>query len=93
MSGWLDGYGPAPQPLANPPRPEVSRTTAPAVIAAAWSKGQRRIMIEALCCEECGNLKLRRREEYGTIAYWQCERCSHRQKDDKDAGRDRAHLA
>jgi hypothetical protein len=85
VSGWLDGYGPEPQ---GPP-PQPAKRPAPNV----WKKGQRRVLVEALCCEDCGWLKLRRREEYGAIAYWQCEACAHRQKDDLDAGRERAHLA
>ncbi len=89
--GWMDGYTPETPPPAPAARP------APAPRAATpptwWKKGQKRIMVEALCCEECMHTKLRRREEYGAIAYWQCERCGHRQKDDKDAGGERAHLA
>lgn len=83
MSGdWLDGYGIEPGHPVAPPR----------AVAGAWRKGMKRVLVEAISCEECGHLKLRRREEYGSIAYWQCERCAHRQKDDLDAGSDRVHI-
>lgn len=85
MSGdWLDGYGPEQGQPIPPPRPKAGAT---------WRKGMKRVLVEALSCEECGHLRLRRREEYGAIAYWQCEACNHRQKDDLDAGRERVHRA
>jgi hypothetical protein len=96
-SNWMDGYGP-PRPMATPaprtaPPPPKSATGKSQPEAPAWQKGQRRILVEAMCCEECGHLRLRRRDEYGAIAYWQCERCGHRQKESTDAGKERAHLA
>ena len=69
---------------ANPPTPPSTPT---------WHPGTRRILVEAICCESCGSHHLHRINVYGRIAYWQCETCHHRQKDDLKVGGDRAHLA
>lgn len=88
---WMSGYGPE---APTTPGGHVPYRPAPEPAAAGeWTKGQKRTLVEVMCCEECGGLSLRRRDEYGSMAYWQCEKCAHRQKEPKAAGRRKASLA
>jgi ribosomal protein L37AE/L43A len=80
MSDWLSGYG-GPERQA----PQDQPTT--------WRKGMRRMLVEIIVCEQCGSNRIKRINEYGPIAYWQCESCDHRQKDSKAVGRERVALA
>lgn len=79
MSDWFDGYGNNVSPSSADPR--------------VWVKGQRRILVEVMCCEGCGRTDaLRRRDVYGRTARWECESCGNTQKEMLEAGRNRAHL-
>lgn len=80
MNDWLAGYGPE--------RPNIADTP-----PTTWRKGSKRRLVHIIVCEDCGSHHVRRVNEYGKVAYWQCETCTHRQKDEQTAGRDRASLA
>lgn len=79
--GWFDGYG------------GESHSPEPATDQRIWRKGQRRRLVEVMCCENCGRIDaLRRRDLYGPTARWLCEGCGSTQKESLGAGQNRAHL-
>jgi hypothetical protein len=76
MAGWLDGYAPGGAPV--PPRPRPQR--------AGWTKGQKRVLVEVMCCEECGSRQVKIRTSKGdSVVFLVCRECLHEWKDVRGA--------
>lgn len=52
-------------------------------LATNWTKGETSVFIEALCCPDCGSLRVLyygKSRKDGSLVHWECHACSHRWK-------------